>query len=50
MKRYFVATVVALLLFAPLTFSNARPLPDSDAWKDFSESVNADQRYFAKHF
>jgi len=50
MKRYFVATMVALLLFAPLTFSNARPLPDSEAWKDFSESVNDDQRYFARNF
>lgn len=52
MKRLFVATTVALLLFAPLTFSTAptRPLPDSGAWHDFSETVNEDQRYFAKYF
>lgn len=50
MKRYFVATVVALLLSAPLTFSNVRPLPDSKAWEGYSESMNDDQRYFARNF
>lgn len=50
MKRLLVATSVALLLFAPLTFSTSRPLPDSGMWKDYGESMNEQQIYFAKNF
>lgn len=51
MKRYFVATVVALLLFAPLTFSKSRPLNNSGAWLDYETAgLNEQQIYFAKNF
>lgn len=51
MKRLLVATSVALLLFAPLTFSTSRPLNSSGAWLDYDTvGANEQQTYFAKNF
>jgi hypothetical protein len=50
MKKLFVATSVALLLSAPLTFSEVRPLADSSAWLDYQTmGMTEDQIWFSKN-